>query len=44
VRRATVAAGAIFVGADGVLRQWSVAGLALVVLAMAFGAAMLARS
>jgi multicomponent Na+:H+ antiporter subunit D len=44
VRRATVAVGAMLVGTDGVLRQWSVAGLGLVVLAVAFGAAMLARS
>ena len=43
VRRATVAVGATFVRADGVLRQWPVAGLALIVAAIAFGAAMLAR-
>jgi formate hydrogenlyase subunit 3/multisubunit Na+/H+ antiporter MnhD subunit len=43
VRRATVAIGAAFVRADGVLRQWPVAGLALIVAAIAFGAAMLAR-
>ena len=43
VRRATVAFGAMFVGADGVLRQWPVAGLALIVAAIAFGGAMLAR-
>ena len=33
----------MFVRADGVLRQWPVAGLALIVAAIAFGAAMLAR-
>ena len=38
VRRATVAMGAMFVRADGVLRQWPVAGLALIVAAIAFGA------
>jgi formate hydrogenlyase subunit 3/multisubunit Na+/H+ antiporter MnhD subunit len=43
VRRATVAIGATLVRADGVLRQWPVAGLALIVSAIAFGAAMLAR-
>ena len=43
VRPATVAVGAMFVRADGVLRQWPVAGLALIVAALAFGAAMLAR-
>jgi formate hydrogenlyase subunit 3/multisubunit Na+/H+ antiporter MnhD subunit len=43
VRTATVRVGAIFVRADGVLRQWPVAGLALIVVALAFGAAMLAR-
>jgi formate hydrogenlyase subunit 3/multisubunit Na+/H+ antiporter MnhD subunit len=43
VRRATVAVGAMFVRADGVLRQWPIAGLALIVAAIAFGAAMLAR-
>jgi formate hydrogenlyase subunit 3/multisubunit Na+/H+ antiporter MnhD subunit len=43
VRRATVWVGAVFVRADGVLRQWPVAGLALIVAAIAFGAAMLAR-
>ena len=35
--------GAMFVRADGVLRQWPVAGLALIVAAIAFGAALLAR-
>ena len=43
VRRVTVAIGGTFVRADGVLRQWPVAGLALIVAAIAFGAAMLAR-
>jgi formate hydrogenlyase subunit 3/multisubunit Na+/H+ antiporter MnhD subunit len=43
VRPATVWVGAMFVRADGVLRQWPVAGLALIVAAIAFGAAMLAR-
>jgi hypothetical protein len=43
VRRATVWVGAMFVRADGVLRQWPVAGLALIVAVLAFGAAMLAR-
>jgi hypothetical protein len=43
VRRATVAIGGTFVRADGVLRQWPVAGLALIVAAIAFGAALLAR-
>jgi multicomponent Na+:H+ antiporter subunit D len=43
VRPATVWVGATFVRADGVLRQWPVAGLALIVAAIAFGAAMLAR-
>jgi hypothetical protein len=43
VRRATVAVGATFVRTDEVLRQWPVAGLALIVAAIAFGAAMLAR-
>ncbi|HTO47589.1 MAG TPA: proton-conducting transporter membrane subunit, partial [Burkholderiales bacterium] len=39
-RRATVAIGAAFVRADGALRQWPVAGLALIAAAVAFGAAM----
>ena len=43
LRPATVWVGAMFVRADGVLRQWPVAGLALIVAAIAFGAAMLAR-
>jgi multicomponent Na+:H+ antiporter subunit D len=43
VRSATVWAGTIFVRADSALRQWPVAGLALIVAALAFGAAMLAR-
>ncbi len=40
VRRATVAVGGMFVVFDGVLRQWAVAGLALIVAAIAFGVAM----
>jgi hypothetical protein len=43
VRGATVAIGTTFVRADGVLRQWPVAGLALILAAIAFGAAILAR-
>jgi formate hydrogenlyase subunit 3/multisubunit Na+/H+ antiporter MnhD subunit len=43
VRPATVAIGAVFVRADGVLRQWPIAGLALILAGIAFGAAMLAR-
>jgi formate hydrogenlyase subunit 3/multisubunit Na+/H+ antiporter MnhD subunit len=43
MRSATVWAGTIFVRADGALRQWPVAGLALIVVALAFGAAMFAR-
>jgi multicomponent Na+:H+ antiporter subunit D len=43
VRRATVAIGGTFVRTDEVLRQWPVAGLALIVAAIAFAAAMLAR-
>jgi hypothetical protein len=42
LRRGTVALGGIFVRLDGVLRQWPVAGLWLVALAVAFGAAMIA--
>jgi NADH:ubiquinone oxidoreductase subunit 5 (subunit L)/multisubunit Na+/H+ antiporter MnhA subunit len=38
VRGATVALGALFVRVDGALRQWPVAGLALIALAIAFGA------
>jgi formate hydrogenlyase subunit 3/multisubunit Na+/H+ antiporter MnhD subunit len=41
VRRATVAIGAAFARADGVLRQWPVAGLALILASIAFGAAMI---
>ena len=40
LRRATVAFGGVFVRADGVLRQWPVAVLWMVALAVAFGAAM----
>ena len=40
LRGATLAVGAMFVSVDGALRQWPVAGLALIVLAIAFGAAM----
>jgi formate hydrogenlyase subunit 3/multisubunit Na+/H+ antiporter MnhD subunit len=40
VRRATVGLGAAFVRADGVLRQWPVASLALLLAAIAFGAAL----
>jgi multicomponent Na+:H+ antiporter subunit D len=42
LRRATVAAGGVLERADGVLRQWPVAGLSLLVLVIVFGAAMLA--
>ncbi len=38
LRRATVAAGGLFVRADGALRHWPVASLALLVLAIAFAA------
>jgi multicomponent Na+:H+ antiporter subunit D len=41
VRRATVAAGELLEGADSVLRRWPVAGLSLLVLVIAFVAAML---
>ena len=41
VRGATVAAGGMIERVDGVLRQWSVAGLSLLVLVIAFIAAML---
>ncbi|MCX7890765.1 MAG: proton-conducting transporter membrane subunit [Burkholderiales bacterium] len=41
VRRVTVPAGAAFVRADGVLRQWPVAALALMLAAIAFAATML---
>jgi hypothetical protein len=36
--------GAAFVRTDGELRQWPVAGLALILAAIAFGAAMVARA
>ncbi len=42
LRHATVPLGGMFVGLDGVLRQWPVAGLALIAAAIAFGAAMVA--
>jgi len=42
VRGATVAAGGVLERIDGVLRQWQVAGLSLLVLVILFGAAMLA--
>ena len=42
LRRATVAVGGAFVRADGVLRQWPVAALWMVAIAVAFGAAMVA--
>ena len=42
-RRAAVAVGGTFVRTDGVLRQWPVAGLAVIVAAIAFCAALLAR-
>ena len=41
VRRTTVAAGGMLEGADSVLRRWPVAGLSLLVLVIAFIAAML---
>jgi formate hydrogenlyase subunit 3/multisubunit Na+/H+ antiporter MnhD subunit len=41
-RRATVAVGGMLALADGVLRQWAVAGLALIAVAIAFGVAMTA--
>ncbi|HQX24692.1 MAG TPA: proton-conducting transporter membrane subunit [Pseudomonadota bacterium] len=44
LRRATVAVGAGFVRADGVLRQWPVATLALILAALAFGVAFAPRS
>jgi formate hydrogenlyase subunit 3/multisubunit Na+/H+ antiporter MnhD subunit len=40
LRRGTVTVGAAFVRADGVLRQWPVASLALLLAALAFGAAL----
>jgi hypothetical protein len=42
VRRVTMSLGGLFVRADGLLRQWPVAGLWVVALAVAFGAAMVA--
>jgi len=42
LRHATVPLGGMFVRLDGVLRQWPVAGLALILAATAFGAAMVA--
>ena len=39
--RATVAAGGMLEGADGVLRRWPVAGLSLLMLVIVFIAAML---
>jgi len=43
LRRATTLVGAGFVRADGVLRQWPVATLALILAALAFGAAFAPR-
>jgi formate hydrogenlyase subunit 3/multisubunit Na+/H+ antiporter MnhD subunit len=43
LRRAMVAVGEMFVRTDGALRQWPVAALALIVLAIAFGAALSGR-
>jgi formate hydrogenlyase subunit 3/multisubunit Na+/H+ antiporter MnhD subunit len=40
LRRATVSLGVVFVWADGLLRQWPVAALWMVALAVAFGATM----
>jgi NADH:ubiquinone oxidoreductase subunit 5 (subunit L)/multisubunit Na+/H+ antiporter MnhA subunit len=42
LRLVTVPVGAMFVGVDGVLRRWPVAGLSLIAAAIAFGAAMVA--
>jgi hypothetical protein len=42
IRRVTVALGAAFVWTDGILRQWPVAGVWLVSLAIAFGTSMFA--
>jgi NADH:ubiquinone oxidoreductase subunit 5 (subunit L)/multisubunit Na+/H+ antiporter MnhA subunit len=42
LRSVTVPLGGMFVGVDGVLRQWPVAGLSLIAAAIAFGAAMVA--
>jgi formate hydrogenlyase subunit 3/multisubunit Na+/H+ antiporter MnhD subunit len=43
LRHAAMPVGRMFVGIDGVLRKWPVAGLALIAAAIAFGAAMLAH-
>ncbi len=40
-RRAVVASGRMLARADGVLRQWPVAGLSLLALTILFGTAML---
>jgi NADH:ubiquinone oxidoreductase subunit 5 (subunit L)/multisubunit Na+/H+ antiporter MnhA subunit len=42
LRRAALPLGRMFVGIDGVLRRWPVAGLALLAAALAFGAALAA--
>jgi formate hydrogenlyase subunit 3/multisubunit Na+/H+ antiporter MnhD subunit len=42
LRRATVVVGGLLALADGALRQWPAAGLALIAVAIAFGAAMVA--
>jgi hypothetical protein len=42
LRHATVIVGGLLALADGALRQWPVAGLALIAVAIAFGAAMVA--
>jgi NADH:ubiquinone oxidoreductase subunit 5 (subunit L)/multisubunit Na+/H+ antiporter MnhA subunit len=44
LRNATVAIGGAFACADGMLRRWPVAGLALLAATIAFGAALLARA
>jgi multicomponent Na+:H+ antiporter subunit D len=41
-RRATLALGGLIERVDGILRQWTAAGLSLLALAILFGAAMLA--
>ena len=43
LNHATRPVGRLFVGIDGILRRWPVAGLALIGAAIAFGAALLAR-
>jgi formate hydrogenlyase subunit 3/multisubunit Na+/H+ antiporter MnhD subunit len=43
LRRTSVAVGGMLARTDGVLRQWPVAGLALIALAIAFGAALVAK-